>query len=328
MARPLRIQFPDAWYHVMNRGRSGDLTFKDKGDYYAFIDLLKDCVEMWNIRVVAFCLMGTHYHILLQTPDANFARCMRHINGVYTQYFNRTHGLDGHLFRGRYKSILVDSDGYLLELLRYIHRNPIEAGMVDRLESYQWSSHKGYLSKSEKWNWLHKNYVLKMFSDKDNKNEAIKRYRNFVNKEIPEEINRILGSRKWPSVIGNESFIEWVKNIFFMQKRHAEVPESKFLAPDLRKIKGAVCRTYNVDEQDLVVSKRGTTNEPRNVAIYLTNKLMGNKLQEIGLEFGINNYSSVSTVIERTKQKAGTDRAFRKRIEKLKMDLMVSQEQT
>ena len=113
--------------------------------------------------MVAYCLMGTHYHILLQTPDANVSRCMRHINGVYTQYFNRSHGLDGHLFRGRYKSILVDSDAYLLELLRYIHRNPIEAGIVNRLDSFQWSSHKGYLSRSEKWNWLHKEYVLKIF---------------------------------------------------------------------------------------------------------------------------------------------------------------------
>ncbi len=111
MSRPLRIQFPDAWYHVMNRGRKGDLIFKDKGDYYAFIDLLKDCVEMWNMRVVAYCLVGNHYHILLQTPNANLSRCMRHINGVYTQYFNRTHGLDGHLFRGRYKSILVVEGG-------------------------------------------------------------------------------------------------------------------------------------------------------------------------------------------------------------------------
>jgi putative transposase len=145
MARPLRIQYSDAWYHVMNRGNRREQIFIDRGDYYAFIDLLKDCVEMWNIRVVAYCLMGTHYHILLQTPDANLSRCMRHINGVYTQHFNRSHGLDGHLFRGRYKSILVDSDVYLLELLRYIHRNPIEAGMFDRLGSYQWSSHKGYL---------------------------------------------------------------------------------------------------------------------------------------------------------------------------------------
>ena len=326
MARPLRIQFPDAWYHVMNRGKRGENIFTDNEDYKGFIELVKDCVDMWNVRVVAYCLMGTHYHILLQTPDANLSRCMRHIDGVYTQIFNRSHGLDGHLFRGRYKSILVDSDSYLLELLRYIHRNPIEAGMVDRLESYQWSSHKGYLSKSDKWNWLHKNYVLKMFSG--HKKEAVIIYRNFVNKEIPEEINRILGSRKWPTVIGKDSFIDWVKDTFFLQKRHTEVPESKTLAPDVKKIKGEVCRLYNVNEEDLLVSKRGMRNEPRNVAIYLTKKLTGNSLEEIGREFGMNNYSSVSTVIERTQKKAGIERSFRKRIEKLKVGLKVSQEQT
>jgi putative transposase len=326
MARPLRIQYSDAWYHVMNRGNRREQIFIDRGDYYAFIDLLKDCVEMWNIRVVAYCLMGTHYHILLQTPDANLSRCMRHINGVYTQHFNRSHGLDGHLFRGRYKSILVDSDVYLLELLRYIHRNPIEAGMVDRLGSYQWSSHKGYLSRSDKWKWLHKDYVLNIFSTK--KNEALKRYRAFVNKEIPEEINRILGSRKWPSVIGNESFINWVKETFFIQKKHVEVPESKSLAPDSEKIKEVVCRAYDIKVEDLTISKRGMTNEPRNAAIYLMRQLTGSKLEEIGREFCINNYSSVSTVIERTKQKAITDRKFRKRIQNLKLDLMVSQEQT
>jgi len=233
MARPLRIQFPGAWYHVMNRGKRGENIFTDKEDYYAFIELLKDCVDMWNVRVVAYCLMGTHYHMLLQTPDANLSRCMRHIDGVYTQFFNRSHGLDGQLFRGRYKSILVDSDSYLLELLRYIHRNPMEAGMVDRLGSYPWSSHKGYLSKSEKWNWLHKNYVLKMFSG--HQNEAVKIYRDFVREEIPEEINRLLGSRKWPTVIGKDSFMDWVKNTFFLQKRHAEVPESKSLAPEVKK---------------------------------------------------------------------------------------------
>lgn len=325
MARPLRIQFPDAWYHVMSRGKRGERIYADKGDYYAFIDLLRDCVEMWNIRVVAYCLMGTHYHILLQTPDANLSRCMRHINGVYTQYFNRTHGSDGQLFRGRYKSIVVDSDAYLLELLRYIHRNPIEGGMVDRLESYQWSSHKGYLSRSEKWNWLHKNYVLKIFSN--NQNEALKGYRSFIRKEIPEEINRILGSKKWPSVIGTESFINWVKGTFFIEKRHVEVPDSKSLAPDSGRIKRAVCREYGINEEDLFISRRGVTNEPRNTVIYLMRQLMGSKLEEIGLEFNINNYSSVSTIIERTKRKAFTNHKLKKRIEKLKFELKVSQEQ-
>lgn len=326
MSRPLRIQFPDAWYHVMNRGRIGDKIFKDKGDYFAFIELLKDCVEMWNLRVAAYCLMGNHYHILVQTPDANLSRCMRHINGVYTQHFNRTHGLDGHLFRGRYKSILLDSDSYLLELIRYIHRNPLEAGMVNSLESYPWSSHKGYLNRSNKWDWLHKDYVLKIFSKK--RNEALKRYSAFVLKEVPEEINRILGSRKWPSVIGNEGFLEWVKKTFFIQKSHVEVPESRTLAPELEKIKEAVCLSYGVKEDELFVSRRGISNEPRNIAIFLQRNLRGSKLDEIGQDFNISNYSSVSTIIERTKLRVIKDRKFKKRIEQIKRDLKVSQEQT
>ena len=106
--------------------------------------------------------------------------------------------------------------------------------------------------------WGHKDYVLKMFSNETN--EALKRYRAFVNKEIPEEINRILGSGKWPSVIGKEGFVNWVKENFFVQRRHAEVPESKSLAPDSEKIKEAVCRSYDIGEEDRLKSKRGMTN--------------------------------------------------------------------
>jgi len=234
--------------------------------------------------------------------------------------------LDGHLFKGRYKSILVDSDSYLLELIRYIHRNPLDAGIVDRLESYQWSSHKGYQSRSEKWKWLHKDYVLKIFSKKNS--EALKRYKAFMLKEVPEEINRVLGSRKWPSVMGNEGFLEWVKNTFFVQKRHVEVPESRSLAPDVKKIKETVCRSYGVKEADLFISRRGISNEPRNIAIFLMRNLKGSKLDDIGREFNVRQYSSVSTIIERTKQRAVKDRKFAKRIEQIKLDLKVSQEQT
>ncbi|MBW1743346.1 MAG: transposase [Deltaproteobacteria bacterium] len=135
----------------MNRGRRGETIFKEKKDCLAFTDFLKDIVDMCNTRIAAYCLMTSHYNILIQTPDANLSRCMRHINGVYTQRFNRAHASDGHLFRGRYKSILVDADSYFLELVRYIHRNQLEVGLVDRLDSYTWSSHKGYLSDVKKW---------------------------------------------------------------------------------------------------------------------------------------------------------------------------------
>lgn len=120
----------------MNRGRRAEKVFLDKEDYEGFLELLKDSSEMWNVRTAAYCLMPNHYHMLIQTPDANLSRFMRHVNGVYTQRFNRFHGCDGHLFRGRFKSILVDKDAYLLQLVRYIHRNPFEAGIVDNLDSY------------------------------------------------------------------------------------------------------------------------------------------------------------------------------------------------
>ena len=117
MSRPLRIQFPDAWCHVMNRGRRGEAIFADDHDYSQFTALLRETSQMWNIRIAAYCLMPNHYHMLVQTPDANLSRSMRHLNGVFTQRYNRRHHCDGQLFRGRYKSILIDTDSYLLQVV-------------------------------------------------------------------------------------------------------------------------------------------------------------------------------------------------------------------
>ena len=111
MSRPLRIEYKDAWYHAMNRGRNREVIFHDKYDYRIFIELLKETSEMWNFHIAAYCLMPNHYHLLIQTPDANLSRGMRHINGLYTQRYNRRHGCDGPLYKGRYKSVLVGGDG-------------------------------------------------------------------------------------------------------------------------------------------------------------------------------------------------------------------------
>ncbi len=326
MSRPLRIQYPDAWYHVMNRGRRGEVIFSQRVDYYLFIDLLKDMVDLYNARIVAYCLMPNHYHILFQTPDANLSRCMRHLNGIYTQRFNRTHSSDGQLFRGRYKSILVDADSYLLELVRYIHRNPLESGMVDNLSRYTWSSHRAYLSGSKKWNWLYKGYILSFFSR--NKAESIKEYKRFVSQGTPDEINRILLRKKLPSVLGSDGFVDKIKQRFFHQGYHEEIPESKALAPEVGIIKKVVCEAYNVKEKDLLKSKRGTYNEPRNVAIYLVRRIRGDSLKDIGVEFGMKKYSSVSSVIERMKGELSKNSNMRKRVEKYETSIRKSQEQT
>jgi putative transposase len=323
MSRPLRIEYPDAWYHVMNRGRRGESVFRKKEDYLAFIELLRETVDMWNLRVGAYCLMPSHYHLLIQTPDANLSRCMRHVNGVYTQRFNRSHVLDGQLFRGRYKAILVEGDSYLLELLRYVHRNPLEAGLVKVLDKYPWVSHQGYLSDAKKWNWLYKDFILSLFSDE--KAVSRKTYKDFVSKGTPEEINRIFGRKNLPSALGSKDFLDWVKGSFFFGKRHKEVPDSKKLSPDAERIKGEICRRYRVAMDELHRSRRGITNEPRNVAIYLLRSLRGDNLEEIGREFNITRFSSVSSVVERMRGKISGDRQLRRRVEEIKTAIYMSQ---
>jgi putative transposase len=124
MARPLRIEYPGAYYHVMNRGLSHrDIFLEDKGRE-SFLDLLSDITRLWKVEIYAYCLMNNHYHLLLSTAAVGLSRAMRHLDGIYTQKFNRVHHRDVPLFRGRYKAILIDAEAYFLSVVRYIHRNP------------------------------------------------------------------------------------------------------------------------------------------------------------------------------------------------------------
>lgn len=326
MSRPLRIEYPGAWYHVMNHGRRGERIFQDNRDFKRFVDLLKESTELWNLRVSAYCLMPNHYHLLVQTPDANISRCMRHINGVYTQRYNRRHHCEGQLFRGRYKSILVDADSYLLQLVRYIHRNPLRAGLTDSLKKYDWSSHKGYLSSAARWSWLHKDYVLSMLS-KDKANR-LRTYRHFVAMSDEDGIIRVYERKQWPSFLGSEGFVNSIKEKFFSRKADEEVPQARDLAIESSRIRKTVCEFYKITERELLLSKRGMFNEPRNVAIYLTRRMRGDSLKEIAKEFGMSKYSSVSSAIERMKELVAKDRKQRKKVEKLESLLSKSQEQT
>jgi len=194
---------------------------------------------------------------------------------------------------------------------------------VNKLEAYKWSSHKGYLSDSKKWNWLHKDFILSMLT-KDKRHQR-RVYKQFIAKEDSEEIYQVFDGKKFPSVLGSEGFIDWVKDRFFHQKSHEEIPESRSLAPDKEKIKQVVCRAYHVSEEDLLKSKRGIFNEPRNVAIYLTRRMRGDGLGEICKEFHMKRYSTASSAIERVKDQISKDVRFRKRVEKLRLILTKSQ---
>jgi REP element-mobilizing transposase RayT len=326
MSRPLRIEYPNAWYHVMNRGRRGEDIFSDSEDFRIFIELLKESAGHWNVKISAYCLLSNHYHLLIQTPLGNLSRFMRHLNGVYTQRYNRTHKCDGQLFRGRYKAILVEEDSYLLELVRYIHRNPLKAGIIKDIDLYEWSSHPDYMSEEKQSAWLHKDFVLTMLNTDTEK--RLNAYQQFISQEDSEEISGIFDSKKLPSILGTEEFIDQIKNRFFADKQHQQVPESGQLAPDADRIIEVVCRHYDIEQPQLMLSVRGTHNEPRNVAIYLIRVLRRDGLLSISTRFGMKGYSPASGAVGRIKKKLSTDKDLQQQIIEIKQQITANKCQT
>jgi len=163
MARPLRIEFEDAFYHVMARGNARQDIFLNDADRVKFIDNLGRVAKRFDWVVWAWCLMDNHYHLLIQTRQPTLSKGMREVNGVYTQAFNRRHGRVGHVLQGRYKAILIDQDSYLLELSRYVVLNPVRAGLVQLASESSWSSYRAVMGKASAPDWLPVDDILSMF---------------------------------------------------------------------------------------------------------------------------------------------------------------------
>jgi putative transposase len=164
MARPLRIEFPEALYHVTSRGDRREDIYVDDVDREAWLAVLAQVCERFNWRVYAYCLMSNHYHLLVQTMEGNLSAGMRQLNGVFTQAVNRRHGRVGHVFQGRFKAILVDGESYLLELSRYVVLNPVRAGMVSDAGQWPWSSYAATMGFAPCPSWLAADALLIEFS--------------------------------------------------------------------------------------------------------------------------------------------------------------------
>ena len=206
MARPLRIEFEGALYHVMARGNARQDIFLDDADRQRFIDNLDRVAQRFDWTVWAWCLMGNHYHLLIETRQPTLAKGMREINGVYTQAFNRHHRRVGHVLQGRYKAILVDQDAYLLELARYIVLNPVRAGLVPSAGEFAWSSYQAVMGKTQAPVWLAVDDILAMFHSQ--RGPARRAYARFVRDGVGaadphEEIQRA-------GILGSEAFMEKV----------------------------------------------------------------------------------------------------------------------
>jgi putative transposase len=224
MARPLRIEYEGALYHVMSRGNARNRIYLDDQDRTRFTDLLAEVCKRFNWCCHAYCLMGNHYHLLIETPEANLSDGMRHLNGVYTQSFNRVHRRVGHIFQGRYKGILVEKEGYLLELIRYIVLNPVRAGMVHSADDWQWSSHRFMLG-IEASSWFSTTWVLGQFGSPES--SARQYYRNFVDRHSDNE--SFIKAAKDKQILGSRAFIE--KALARIDRVSSEVPRMQSRPP-------------------------------------------------------------------------------------------------
>jgi REP element-mobilizing transposase RayT len=178
MTRPLRLEFPGALYHVTSRGNRRNPIYRDDGDRRAWLKVLEQVCKRHHFVIHGFCQMTNHYHLLVETVEANLSQGMRQLNGAYTQHFNWRHRLVGHLFQGRYKAILVQKESYLLELSRYIVLNPLRAKVVSSLDDWQWSSHPYLISEECPPSWLERDWLLSRFGNAHT--SAASAYRAFV----------------------------------------------------------------------------------------------------------------------------------------------------
>ncbi len=218
MARPLRIEFEDAVYHVTSRGDRREPIYRDDGDRHLQLDILAQAMERFDAQVLAFCQMGNHYHLVLHTRQANLSRLMRHVNGVYTQAFNRRHGLVGHLFQGRFKAILVDRNSHLLALCRYVERNPVAAGLVHKPQDWPWASCRAHVGLQPTPPWLdsdglHGYLVGKPLVNANDRKQATRLYAEMVGAHKDGDASFWHESLRGQIYLGDEGFVQRMQSM-------------------------------------------------------------------------------------------------------------------
>lgn len=280
MARPLRLEFAGALYHITARGDRREPIYDDDTDRTAFVNLLGDVCRQYNWICHAYCLMGNHYHLLVETPEGNLSSGMRQLNGVYTQQYNRRHGRVGHVFQGRYKAILIEKESYLLELARYIVLNPVRAQMVSVALEWPWSSYRATAGLQQPVAGVHVDWILTAFGVR--RDEAIARYTCFVaeGKGLPSPWQAL----KNQIYLGSDQFVAEMQDEIDLRQRLDEFPACKHRpAPQ------------PLDQYLLAAGYR----DDAIVEAYASG---GYTLQQIGDHFGLH-YSRVSKIIKKAKGK-------------------------
>lgn len=281
MARPLRIEYDGALYHITSRGNARKPIYKDDEDRKIFLDTLNNVKNKYNWICHAYCLMRNHYHLIIETPDGNLANGMRQLNGVYTQTYNRRHHSVGHIFQGRYKAILIQKESHLLEVSRYVVLNPVRAKAAEKPGEWKWSSYRGTSGMTKPHPGLTTDWLLGQFSTK--RGQAEKKYREFVESGIGGE--RIWDKVKGQSILGNDEFVE---GLIKYLKGYEEIKE----IPKGQRYIGRPAPS------DLFDKEAGTDKRRRDMIIREAVVKHGYSQKEVADYLGIH-YSTVSNIIKK-----------------------------
>lgn len=280
MARPLRLEFAGALYHVTSRGDRREDIYENNHDRHMFLSVLDSVCANYNWVCHAYCLMGNHYHLLIETPEANLSKGMRQLNGVYTQRFNKAYGRVGHVFQGRYQAILVEKDSYLLALARYIVLNPVRAAVVDSAADWPWSSYLATAGLVFRPRFLATDCLLGLFGQR--KNIARQRYRQFITDgEGHPSPWKLLRHQLY---LGSDSFVCEMQGLIDEERSLSEVP---------------VLQRRPVAKPLAFYEK---TAENRNSAIISARESGGYTLKQIGDFFDLH-YSTISGIVNDHKSK-------------------------
>lgn len=313
MARPLRLEFEGAVYHLTTRGSERSAIFRGDRDRDQFLEMLGRIVEEERWTLHGYCLMGNHYHLLLETPLGNLSAGMRNLNGRFTQWFNLRHRRTGHLLEGRFKGILVEKEAHLLELARYLVLNPVRARMAKHPGEWPWSNYRATAGLLAPPSWLEVDWTLSQFAK--GRETAREAYRKFVaqGKGLPspfEEVERQI-------FLGSPSFVAAMERRLGKKRDDEEIPllQRRPGWVGLERVRKAVAAEFGVEAQRLA-RRRGR--DDKKAGVFLARKLSGLKAKDIATAFGVKP-ARVSNIVREVE--SGSGPALVKRIEKLRAKL-------
>lgn len=318
MARPLRIEYPDAVYHVSNYGLDKQRVFPSAKYYEAFLEGLAETCSRLNVEVHAYCLLRDEYHLVIKTPEANLSRFMRQIDGLYTQHYQRMKRINGSLFKGRYKAVLVQTEKYLLPLSCHIH-SKVKAS---ELNTYPWSSYTNFTHKAKPPAWFNRDDILKQLHTTAAKRQAA--YKKAVGAGTNPELTHFYGKKNLSSVMGDDKFRKAAqKKKSATATRGISRGANAKWRPSCKQIISAVARQFKVSEASIYKAARGpgSKNVPRWVAMYLCQELSAVTLQAIAKLFKLKRYGTVSTTVGKLKKEFAEDKKLVAATEKLTKNL-------